>query len=111
MLSALGHDDEMLAGVPVTGVGAPWRAPRYGLGLMIDDRADGMLVGHGGDGPGYQSLAIVDPAANASVRVIARTGGAPIDLAAALVAALENPRADGRLPAARPTLTGSLSAS
>ncbi len=31
--------------------------PSYGLGVMTDPRPDGLLIGHGGGGPGYAAAA------------------------------------------------------
>jgi hypothetical protein len=32
--------------------------PGYGLGLMVDAGADGLVAGHGGGGPGYSAGAV-----------------------------------------------------
>jgi CubicO group peptidase (beta-lactamase class C family) len=45
----------MLDRYPVDGpvAGRPWKTPSYGLGLMIGETSDGVLIaGHTGDGPG-----------------------------------------------------------
>ncbi|MFJ9752792.1 serine hydrolase domain-containing protein [Streptomyces chartreusis] len=67
LLSA-GSLTAMTTAVPVA-AGPPWRKPGYGLGLMIDDEY--RTFGHGGDGPGYTSAAMITPAQGRSVAVIA----------------------------------------
>ncbi|MFN2463511.1 MAG: serine hydrolase domain-containing protein [Candidatus Dormibacteria bacterium] len=50
--------EQMLDGRAVTGKPPGWVRPTYGLGLMIDrDHPLGVVVGHGGDGPGYGAAA------------------------------------------------------
>jgi D-alanyl-D-alanine carboxypeptidase len=58
----------MTAATPVV-AGAPWRAPEYGLGLMID-REYGVF-GHSGGGPEYTSAAFIAPKKGRCVAVIA----------------------------------------
>lgn len=42
--------------VPVGAVGGPWVRPSYGLGVMADPGSPaGMVIGHGGGGPGYSA--------------------------------------------------------
>jgi D-alanyl-D-alanine carboxypeptidase len=49
---------EMLAPVRVPGEHPPFVEPSYGLGIMLDPGwPGGMLVGHGGGGPGYATAA------------------------------------------------------
>jgi len=49
----------------------PWRQPGYGLGLMVDSGRG--LVGHGGEGPGYQAAAFIAPGQGRSAIVLARS--------------------------------------
>jgi D-alanyl-D-alanine carboxypeptidase len=50
--------DSMMDAVVVPGKHPPFVQPAYGLGLMIDCRSPfGMVVGHGGGGPGYSTAA------------------------------------------------------
>jgi D-alanyl-D-alanine carboxypeptidase len=46
--------------------------PSYGLGVMTDRRPDGLLIGHGGGGPGYAAaaFALVRPRAEPRVVVL-----------------------------------------
>ena len=44
------------------GFDAPgFHRPSYGLGVMTDPRPDGLLIGHGGGGPGYTAAAFAPP--------------------------------------------------
>lgn len=59
---------EMNEGVEVPGASEPWVEPRYGLGLMIDEASPwGLLVGHGGEGPGTMGIAVHLPKKRATV--------------------------------------------
>ena len=49
----------------------PWSAPGYGLGLMTDDILH--TIGHGGNGPGYQTAAFAAPVRNRAAVVLARS--------------------------------------
>jgi D-alanyl-D-alanine carboxypeptidase len=44
--------------------------PSYGLGLMTDPRPDGLVIGHGGGGPGYAAAAFALLRPNAEPRVV-----------------------------------------
>jgi Beta-lactamase len=54
------------SGYDIRWAGPPWRESAYGLGLMID-RGLGTF-GHGGEGPGHTSAALIIPADNRSRR-------------------------------------------
>ncbi len=66
----------MMSPVPVPPQ-PPWRQPGYGLGLMVDSGRDvaghGVVVGHGGEGPGYQAAAFIAPGEGRSAIVLARS--------------------------------------
>jgi len=51
-------DLELLTESVEIGFDAPgFHRPSYGLGVMTDRRPDGLLIGHGGGGPGYSAAA------------------------------------------------------
>jgi D-alanyl-D-alanine carboxypeptidase len=54
----------MTTTTPVT-TGPPWRAPGYGLGLMID--SEYQVLGHSGGGPGYTSAAFTTAARSVAI--------------------------------------------
>ena len=66
-------DLELLTDSVEIGFDAPgFHRPSYGLGVMTDRRPDGLLIGHGGGGPGYAAaaFALLRPQAEPLVTVI-----------------------------------------
>jgi hypothetical protein len=53
----------------------PWPAPGYGLGVMTDHVLN--AIGHGGNGPGYQTAAFTLVSGDRSAVVIAAEGTRP----------------------------------
>ena len=51
--------------------------PGYGLGVMTDERPDGLLIGHGGGGPHFSAgaFALLRPGREPLVRVVLRDDG------------------------------------
>lgn len=79
---------EMLAPVRVPGEHPPFVDPSYGLGVMLDPGwPAGMLVGHGGGGPGYTTAAyhILGTGRTAVAFVNADRGDAAQEVALALL--------------------------
>ena len=58
--------------VPIGFAATGFARPSYGLGVMMDPRHPlGLLVGHGGGGPGYAAAVFAVPAAEAVAIVLA----------------------------------------
>ncbi len=71
----------MRDGFPLGGpiAGRPWRAPSYGLGLMIDAVAADGFIGHTGQGPSSTAAVYHFPAAAAGAGTITAAAFAPVD--------------------------------
>ena len=52
---------------------APWRAPKYAMGIMVDPAL--RLWGHGGSGPGYRSAAFSSLATGVGASIICPSSG------------------------------------